>query len=148
MVHMLLESGGRAVLERERRCFRPVLHMRIFFLKVRPVFLPICFPKLGKVAGLTFLKKYDIILKKDSFPTGPTAKGQNGLNNMPQNSFNKKRFFQFYLISCRPALPYAAIRQGNGTFFQRSLLWHTHHLTCDIKIFNTYSVPCVFVRFQ
>jgi hypothetical protein len=100
------------------------------------------------VAGLTFLKKYVIILKKDLFPTGPTAKGQSGLNIMLQNSFNKKRFFQFYLIRCRPALLYAAIRQGNGTFFQRALLWHTHHLTCDIKIFNTHSGSCVFVRFQ
>ena len=73
--------------DRVARCFRPVLHMRIFFLKARPVFLPHMLPKLCRFAplatarpvppispyapicraNLTFLLKYVIIKQKDFF---------------------------------------------------------------------------------
>ena len=48
MASYALERAGR---DRAARCFRPVLHMRIFFYFQRPSICPICFPKLGKPTG-------------------------------------------------------------------------------------------------
>lgn len=80
MAYMQLESGGRAALEREGRCFRPVLHMAIFSLESWVAIWRLILPKLGHrpaldytpyarvgAANLTISLKYDIILKKDIF---------------------------------------------------------------------------------